>query len=65
MSAPKDDATPDVSGDHVDAGVNTAAGSHGADEVRVDLPKLAPEQGDAKVDAPRKEAPKCMRLARS
>jgi hypothetical protein len=61
VSAPKDEATPDVSGDHVDAGVKAAAGSHGADEVRIDSPKLAPEQGDAKVDAPKleaKEAPK-------
>jgi hypothetical protein len=57
VSAPKDEATPDVSGDHVDAGATAAAGSH-ASEVHIESPKLAPEQGDAKVDAPKKEAPK-------
>lgn len=58
MSEQKDDATPDVSGDQVDAGVKAAASPQGADEVRVDSPRLAPEQGDAKVEAAKQEAPK-------
>lgn len=58
MSAPKDEATPDVSGDHVDAGVTAAAGPHDAD-IRVDSPKLAPEQGDERpAQMPKREAPK-------
>ncbi|WP_371424227.1 hypothetical protein [Tardiphaga sp.] len=57
MSEHKAEATPDVSGDHVDTGV-TAAGSDASD-VHVDAPKLAPEQGDdRRAQMPKREAPR-------
>lgn len=59
MSEHSAEATPDVSGDHVDAGVTAATGSHVPGEIHVDSPRLSPEQGDGSRRAlPKRDMPK-------
>ena len=56
VSDNKAEPTPDSNGDRNDTGA-LAAGAR-APDVHVDSPKLAPEQGDAAADIPKKDAPR-------